>query len=84
MVIMFMVEDRFIGSATCWVVCKAKRCNRVSVEREVSSDEIGPLWLLRLEEVLRSKTENEQYTWCNGKVSDLAGSLDHSFHSLAT
>lgn len=83
MVVVLVVENSFIEPATRWVVCEGKRSNGIAVERELTSDNISPLRLLRLEEVLRSKSANEHYTRRDKEVSDLAGSFDHSLHGLS-
>ena len=47
-----MVEDSLVRSTASDMSCEGKRPNCVSVEREVSSDEVRALWLLHFDEVL--------------------------------
>ena len=59
-VIVLVVKDGFIRSSTCRMVGKGKRSNGIAVKRELPCDEVGPLRLLRLIEILRDKLLNER------------------------
>ena len=55
--IMLMIKDPFIWAPTRGMIGKGERSNRIAMERELSGNKVGPLRLVRLEEVLRNESE---------------------------